>query len=201
VVVNISEIPELHYITHVSNLPSIFRHGLLCHRDAAKLKPVSVALPQVQSRRARKQVPGALWLHQYVNLYFNARNPMLYRNCMELSHEVMSVISISTDVMKLNGVVLTDGNAASDRTAFSSFPVGLKKLDRELVYAEYWTDKNPITEERKKWVICAEVLVPAHIDPQYLQRIYVVNKTIGTTIEAPVPVSENAYLFFRTKTS
>ena len=39
---------------------------------------VSVAMPAVQDRRARKIVPGGRRLHGYANLYICARNPMMF---------------------------------------------------------------------------------------------------------------------------
>lgn len=72
------EVKELHYITHVDNVASIMRHGILPHNRAKGLPHKSVALEEVQQRR-RKQVPNARLLHDYVNLYFNARNPMMFR--------------------------------------------------------------------------------------------------------------------------
>jgi hypothetical protein len=199
-IVEISEIRELHYITHIDNLPSIFRHGILCHRDAQKLKPISVADSQVQARRAQKRVPGGLLLHDYVNLYINGRNPMLYRNCKDFSDTKLAVLSVSTEVMKTQGVVLTDGNAAASRTAFSPYPMGLKKLDRELIYARYWNDPDPIVKDRKTWAICAEVLVPSRLDPQVIEKLYVASGTVMASLSSLItaPVIEHAYLFFRT---
>jgi hypothetical protein len=35
-------------------------------------------MPEIQRRRAGRVVPGGRSLHEYVNLYICARNPMLY---------------------------------------------------------------------------------------------------------------------------
>lgn len=42
-------------------------------------------MAEAQERRDRKQVPGGLRLHQYANLYFHARNPMLYARLTQAS--------------------------------------------------------------------------------------------------------------------
>src|SRR5438034_5534392 len=75
---NRARVTELYYISDVRNLPSIAKSGLLCHSAAAKVAHVSVANEDVQARRARLTVPKGLSLHEYVNLYFNPRNAMLY---------------------------------------------------------------------------------------------------------------------------
>src|SRR5207245_4882433 len=73
-----SEVEELHYITHLQNLGSIIRRGLLSHRRAQAHDPISVANPSVQAVRSSKEVPGGRRLHEYVNLYISARNAMLF---------------------------------------------------------------------------------------------------------------------------
>ena len=72
-------VTELHCIMPIDNINSVMTHGILSHERAAKLPHRSVALQPVQDRRDQKQVPGGLKLHQYANLYFHARNPMLYK--------------------------------------------------------------------------------------------------------------------------
>jgi hypothetical protein len=68
-------VTELHYIAPVSNLPSMARRGLVSHNRAAKVEHSSVALGAVQDRRASRRFPWGMQLHDYVNLYFDARNP------------------------------------------------------------------------------------------------------------------------------
>jgi hypothetical protein len=72
-------VTELHCIMPIGNLVSVMKQGILAHAHAAKLKHHSVALQPVQDKRDKKQVPGGLKLHQYANLYFHARNPMMFK--------------------------------------------------------------------------------------------------------------------------
>jgi len=53
------QVNELHYITHVDNVVSIIRHGILSNHGVARrgLACVSVAMAEIQERR-RKQIPG-----------------------------------------------------------------------------------------------------------------------------------------------
>ena len=102
---------------------------------------MSVALPGVQERRESKVIPGAKPLHEYVNLYICARNPMMYLR--RAHHEVLCVLQISPAVLNLPGVVIADGNAASGPTAFWRSPSGLSKVNKDIVFAEWWNDPDP----------------------------------------------------------
>ena len=54
--------------------------------------------------------PGGLKLHQYANLYFHARNPMMYSRKEKAAE--LCVLCVSLEVLRLPGVVITDKNAA-----------------------------------------------------------------------------------------
>jgi hypothetical protein len=96
----------------MANLVSVMKQGVLSHERAARVPHRSVALQPVQEKRDQKQVPGGLKLHQYANLYFHARNPMMFRR-QDQAHD-LCVLRISTMVLALPGTVITDQNAASD---------------------------------------------------------------------------------------
>jgi hypothetical protein len=193
-----SELSELHYITAISNVPSIMKYGILCYRNAKKIGHVTVAMPEVQDRRAKKRVPGAQPLHSYANLYLCARNPMLFK--LRNLHKDLCVLRVDTDVLDLPGVVITDGNAASNYTRFWPSPVGLSKVDKNLVFAKFWTDQNQIVEWQKKRAKCAEVLVPNLVESSFVLGAYV---SCGESllrfgaIESRLSVTVDSYLFFR----
>lgn len=98
-----NEIVEFHYITPIANLPSIFEHGILSNSRAARLAHDSVASEEVQARR-RKQLPGGRRLHEYANLYFHARNPMLFLR--KDLHQTVCVLRIAPDVLDIPGTWL-----------------------------------------------------------------------------------------------
>ena len=60
-------------------------------------------------------------------------------------------------------VVITDGNAAGDYTKFAPAPGGLRIVNKELTFAEYWTDDDVIQGYRRKSAKCAEVLPRARM--------------------------------------
>lgn len=94
-------VTELHCIMPIENLMSVMKEGILSHELAAKLKHHSVALQPVQDKRDKKQVPGGLRLHQYANLYFHARNPMMFKRKDTASE--LCVLQVSTMVLPLRG--------------------------------------------------------------------------------------------------
>ncbi len=192
-----SDVTELHYITPISNVPSILKEGILCHRVADRVKHESVAMKEIQAIRAKKTVPGGKPLHYYVNLYFTARNPMLYLRRSQ--HRNLCVLQINTDVLDLPNVVITDRNA-SRPTAFFPSPSGLSKLDRDLVYAQSWTDADPIIQWHKKGAKCAEVLVLERLHPRFINGAFVScneSKLALSAIAPQLSVIVNPHLFFQ----
>jgi hypothetical protein len=128
-------------------------------------------MQQVQDRRADVVVPGGRKLHEYVNLYICARNPMLFKRMGQ--HLDLCVLQVSTDVLDLPGVVVTDVNASSDYVRFAAAPAGLSIVDRDLTFADDWRDSDQIQYYRKKSAKCAEVLVPDKVAPRFIVGAYV----------------------------
>ena len=192
------QLRELHYITPISNLSSILQRGLLSHALAMKVRHVSVAKPEVQERRTKVMVPHGLPLHRYVNLYFCARNPMLF--VRQDQHGSLAVLRIGTAVLDLPGVVISDQNAASRYARFGASPAALRLVDFQRVFAEYWTNADdPIAEWRNKSIKCAEVLVPDRVDAKLILGAYVSGQEAHEAIvklAAAMTVTINPNLFF-----
>jgi hypothetical protein len=198
--VNISDISELHYITPIVNIPSILKLGILSNREIIrrKLDASSIALAAVQERRESKVVPGAKPLHEYVNLYICGRNPMMYMRCSH--HLELCVLRVNTAVLNIQSVVIADGNAASDYTSFWSSPSGLAKIEKDAVFAEWWTDPDQITAWRKKAAKCAEVLVPDKLEVRFILGAYVSCDDAKSKLEALAPklsIVIDPHMFFR----
>jgi len=160
------ELSELHYITPIANLPSIWSHGVLPHNQVQRIPHQSVAMPEIQDRRAKVVVPRGKRLHDYVNLYLHARNPMM--SVRRSHHFILCVLRVSTDVLDISGTVVTDGNAAGNYVRFAPAPGGLAIVDKELAFAHWWTHPDPIEYLRRKSARCAEVLVPDRVDPGFI---------------------------------
>jgi hypothetical protein len=193
------ELTELHYIAPMANLASIMQQGLLSHHRVARLVHQSVAMVQLQDKRAKVTIPGGLPLHDYVNLYICARNPMMSKRRNQ--HLEICVLRISTAVLDLTGAIVTDQNAASDYVRFAKSPEGLANVDREMVFAESWKHlDNQILEWRHSSRKCAEVLVPHHVSVQYITGAYVScpsSQRAFDALQSGLACVVNAHMFFR----
>ena len=193
-----SRVAELHCIMPIGNVPSVLEHGILSHARAARLRHRSVAPQPVQDRRDGKSAPQGLKLHQYANLYFHARNPMMVLRKEEAP--VLCVLRVSTAVLEQDGVVITDCNAASSYVRFLA-PSQWKGLNFDDIYAMVWT--HPENEDREfqhKSRKCAEVLVPNSVEPRFLTGAYVVDaeaERVLAELGFRLPIEINPVLFFR----
>jgi len=191
-------VTELHCIMPMANLPSVMERGILSYERTAKLPHHSVALQPVQEKRDQKHVPGGLRLHQYANLYFHARNPMMFKRRPEAPN--LCVLRVSTQVLELEGTVISDQNAASDYVRFLH-PRQWRALDFDAIYAMDWRHpNNPAAYFRHSSQKCAEVLVPQRVEAQFLTGAYVVDEAAKKRLEnlgLALPVATNPVLFFR----
>lgn len=199
----LDDLTELHYITPIQNVPSILQRGILSHKLAEKHHPETVAMPEIQDRRATVRVPdGSRFgrpLHEYTNLYFHARNPMLFKR--QGLHQSLCVLRISTDVLHLPAVVVCGQNAASGYARFDNVADGLARIDRDVVFAEDWRHPgDPPAYYHHKSVKCAEVLVPDRVPPSHVQGAYVScasSKQMLIGLAPSLHVVVDAHLFFQ----
>jgi hypothetical protein len=184
--------------SRVNNVESICHLGILSHRRAEQVSHESVAMPEIQARRAVVVVPGGRPLHEYANLYINARNIMLYK--ILYRHAELCVVRIDSSVVDLPGVIVTGQNAASDYCRFSPAPLGLSIVNRELTFAQYWTHPDLYEKWRRASATCAEILVPDYVDPSFLIGAYVSCQEAlerFNLVGVNLPAEINRYLFFR----
>ncbi len=175
-------VKEFQCIMPLVNIPSVLEHGILSHDRASKLKHHSVAMQEIQDRRDKKQIPGGLKLHQYANLYFHARNPMLYKRKGEAT--TLCVLRISTEVSNLDGVVITDRNASSDYVRFLH-PSQSDVLDFDAIFALDWQHPDDlIALYRHRSQKCAEILVPHRVDPSFILGAYVINNATAIQLRS-----------------
>jgi hypothetical protein len=193
----LEELEELHYITRIENLTSISEHGILSHRRAAEIPHVSVAMSEIQDIREAKVVPLGRPLHEYVNLYFHARNPMMWVRADQ--HDRLCVVRVSTAVLAIEGAVVTDQNASSKYVRFAPAPDGVAIVDRERTFAEDWRHPDQITYWRQKSMKCAEVLIPDRVPPELLSGVYASCEASRKAVEAisTLPCTVSGYLFFQ----
>lgn len=193
-----AELNELGYIVPIATVPSILQRGILSHRRAEGIPHESIALQNVQDRRATVTVPNGRMLHEYANLYICPRNPMLLKKS-DL-HGSICVLQVSADVLDIRNVVVTDGNAASKYVSFRPAPGGLAIVDRDRTFAEWWTHDDQIEQWRHSSQKCAEVLVPDVVPPSYVIGAYVSCDDSRRQLHSLVPdlsVTVNPGLFFQ----
>ena len=195
---NRSDIAELHYIAPIENVPSILEHGILSHNRAKRVDHDSVAMSEIQERRKDKQIPRARHLHDYVNLYFDAHNPMLSK--LRSKNNEICILRINPTVLDIPDVIIADQNAASNWVRFSPVTDGLTALDKDRVFARYWLHQEDMIDEwRHKAEKCAEVLVPDRVSPDFITGAFVVDSATILRIRelnSELPVSINSGIFF-----
>ncbi len=194
-----SRVTEFHCIMPLANVPSVLTHGILSYERAAKLAHHSVAMQTIQDKRDQRQVAGGLKLHQYANLYFHARNPMMYLRRAQAKD--LCVLRISTTICNLDGVVFADSNASSDYVRFLQPSTQWQLLAFDDIYAMDWRHPDdPITYYRHRSRKCAEVLVPHRVEPQLLLGAYVVDVGVEQQLRNlgfSLPITVEPVLFFR----
>lgn len=194
-------IKELYYITHIDNIPSILRDGIFSHRliNERKITYTPIYDKEIVAGRSQKHVTDQKTLWDFANLYFQARNPMLYRVLHERPLEEVAVIGLRRDVMNQTGVFFTDGNARNNVTIFVSKSRSeglLRNITENTQEVEWWSEADG-----SKRRIMAECLVPETVSPEYIQTIYVANLNVQDRVlkiigRDDVPIIPQADMFF-----
>jgi hypothetical protein len=191
-------VTELHNIMPINNLATSGFNGILSHNAVAALPHADVSLQEVQDKRAAVTVPNGLALHDYANLYFCARNPMMFKRQSETYN--LCVLRVSTDVFSLNGVVFTDQNAASSYARFFRVQDGIAGMNFDMIYADDWRHPG---DDIKFWmhksIKCAEVLVPNVVEPRFITGAYVFDTSVQSQVAGlwpGLPTVVNKAIFF-----
>lgn len=177
------KIKQLFYITHIDNVVSILKHGIMSHQqiEETKIPFTKIYDTQIVSSRQYRQTPDNKSLWEYANVYLQARNPMLYRVLCEKDASEIVIIGIDRSIMANRDSFFSAGNAAS----YSSDIVSIKdsgnafKEVKNSLDNEWWND---VDGSKRK--IMAECLIPKKIDPEYLRTIYVSNDTNAEKVKA-----------------
>ena len=180
-----NDVKPLAYITPIANLSSILEHGILSHAqvEARRTPFVSVADREIRQSRASRPVLEGAHLNQFVNLYFNARNAMMYR--VSRAEVPICVVEVNTDVLRTLGAIVSTANAASLEAKFAAFADGgLCQLVASDVYRESWMwidgSGRMITSSTQKQRMQAELLVPKCVPPEMISAVLVRNTDFQT---------------------
>nr|WP_261345462.1 DUF4433 domain-containing protein [Thermogemmata fonticola] len=94
------EIKSLYYITHLDNVSSILEKGILSHSRVATegvpFTPIFTPIydASIVSNRQHRMTPDGRSLWEYANLYFQPRNPMMYRVVYEKGADYLAVLGV-----------------------------------------------------------------------------------------------------------
>ena len=166
---------ELYYITHINNIPSILQRGILSHEIVEKenIEYTPIYDEEIIANRREKKAPNGKSLWCFANLYFQPRNPMLYRVICEKSTDDVVVLAVNPVILKRGDIFVSTGNAAcaaTDILPHSQFKKALYEI-KDDIKKEYWKE-----EDGSKRKIMAECLVPDVVPPDNIMAIYVANR-------------------------
>ncbi len=203
------KIKSLYYITHIDNLPSIFKQGILSHEriEAEGRQSISMfkgrtdAKNNISKRGKIKPYNGGKNLLSYANLLFQPRNPMMYRAIFETGKDKLAVLEVADTVLNEQGIIIADGNAIDELTQFYPGIQGLKKLQQQgkVIQSEWW--KKSDGSKRK---IMAECLVPDYVKPEHIRSVVIADDTQrnwvqGTFNNLKFPIICQPDMFFQPK--
>lgn len=184
---HLEHIEELHYITKISNLTSILKHGLLSHKRARRTLPShgDVSNSEVQNRRAKVMVPRTntdkpdLALHRHVNLYLNSSNAMMYNiiNAQHVDPDDLCILRIRREVFERGDGKLSSENASTEATVFfNATQEGRLYSPRssQVLCAERISGYD---ELKKRQIRQAEALFPYQVKPEFIGDIFVASET------------------------
>ncbi len=166
----------------IENIPSVLKYGILSHNQIGekKLQNSSVAMREIQERRDNICIPNGMRLHNYANLYFDARNPMMFKLKSNNRHHEICVLEIDQAILQETNVIISDRNASS---AYTKFSESIENIAFEKIYAKYWKPQGHSSDCRcldcheNKSIKCAEVLVPYRVDPSFFVGAHVANES------------------------
>ena len=169
------DLRNLYYITHIDNLPSILEKGILSHEriEDDQVQATRIYNTEIVNVRKEKNTPNQKSLWSYANLYFQPRNPMMYRVVHESTVSDLAVLGVSEKILQTPGVFIADGNAANTPTQFYPLSSGLKVLQqqRKILQSEWW---NTLDGSKRK--IMAECLIPNRVGPEFINSVYVADE-------------------------
>lgn len=173
-------IRKLFHLTHLSNVPGILRKGLLCRNriEDLHLPYLDLSDAACQARRSSRDLDGhTIDLHDYVPLFIEPRNAMLYRLEKSLAEtgaaDDLVILAVSGNAAQWRASLLSDGIASSPATNLfhATDPDGWEALDWDAIGCRSWIDQpDPQVAKRHKM---AEVLVRGTLADRHIEQIWV----------------------------
>lgn len=197
----IPEIKSLYYITHADNVSSILRHGILSHRlvQDRGIPYTHIYDTAIVSNRQAKTAPDGKSLWEFANVYFQPRNPMLYRVLHEKSEKDLAIVGVRPQVLSSPGAFIALGNAASAATEIVPAAEGRRRISEiwGVINSDWW---NNVDGSKRK--IMAECLVADSIPPDDIHTIFVASHDVADRVRGfhpptAIAVVPEPAMFFR----
>ncbi len=185
-------VEHFYYITHLDNLLSIITEGILSYNQIKQRHLCSndISNPDVQIRRDISDLKRhGRCLHDYVPLYLNARNPMLY--ALKDRGSSIVVLRIDASIVAECAFMFTDGNAACYATTFYTSIDQLDRIPWDVLKADYWTDFIDGKRER-----CAEFLIFPSVPSTYIHSVMCRNDVAGKIQQMGLKPENADHVFF-----
>jgi len=147
------EIKGLYYITHIDNLPSILRLGILSHRLVQErgIQYTQIYDAAIVSKRQTKTAPDGKSLWEFANVYFKPRNPMLYRVLHEKNESDIVVIGVLPRALSNPSAFIAFGNAASGATEILPSPEGRGRVSESGALSMPNGGTRPMDQSERSW--------------------------------------------------
>lgn len=171
---------RLFHMTHLENLKSISKYGLNSHNTAPSY--IDISNPQVNRRRERQEPVHKRSLHDYVPMYFNPRNAMLYEKQMEHSNKIV-ILEIDKAICLSRYTLFTDRNAAAVDCRFFYCPSDLEKFEWQRIFGRSWAD-NGICDIESKQMMMSECLVHECVDTSGINAIHTLNSRTAAHVHS-----------------
>lgn len=165
----LNDIPiRLYHMTHITNLQSILADGLYSNKSAPSY--VDISNKEVNSRRGRRDPIHNASIHEYVPMYFNPRNAMLYEKEREHGEDIV-ILEIEQVAMLSAYTIFSEKNAASATCRFSYSLEDLAKFDWMRINRKSWLEDGISNIDVKQFMM-SECLVYGYINKLSIKSIH-----------------------------
>lgn len=197
------DIKSLYYITHKDNVSKILKYGIYSHSKVQQKVGhyTKIYDEDVISIRQDKQLPNGDFLPDFVNLYFQPRNPMMYRLLYDKGiktggRDNIVLLELKQDILDIDDSYIATLNAAVKNAEFySDITKGLAKINKIVLNDHaYWND---LVDGKAK--IMAELLVKNHISANYINSIYTDNPSVTEQLKSEANSNNVNIITDRTK--
>ena len=206
---------QLEYLAAEANLPAIVRDGLRATGRATNIENADPRTTDAVSWFGpdRTEDLNGCRLFEYVHLFMNGRNPVMYTNL--LNGRQLCVVRVRADVVRTPGTVLSDGKVTDRTTRFIDPFAAQGQLNMTAVRAYSWgvfegtfgSRVRTGNDERIKSAMQATLLVPDFVRAEMIEAIIAPSEASAARvrdllraqrINPPVSVSVDANRFFTT---